>query len=291
MMAPGHQSYGDSESLQADVMRFMAIIAFCLIAILALVKNATPEEKAAASVEAPPPAPSPFREAAPAAEIELPLTAAPPVVEAEPQAEVAEVVPDPELTTAPTPDRPSEPLDAPVEQPSIEETLAAIEAATPLPPAAAAELEIAAAPEKTAATNREAAPEPSTSPVTASRSEEEEGLVLRFASDGDFLRLIARGDIKVYAFQERDVLTLNESYRFLDSSSPGQVYELLLPSIPGLVVDALRQARSDIDGYRWGIALPRHISNQIERHLNRVSRGELVIDRFGDVRHVSVAAS
>ncbi len=29
----------DSESLQADVMRFMAIIAFCLIAILALVKN------------------------------------------------------------------------------------------------------------------------------------------------------------------------------------------------------------------------------------------------------------
>ena len=37
------QTYSDdSESLQADVMRFMAIIAFCLIAILALVKHAEP---------------------------------------------------------------------------------------------------------------------------------------------------------------------------------------------------------------------------------------------------------
>ena len=35
-------SQHDSESLQTDVMRFMAIIAFCLIAILALVKNLDP---------------------------------------------------------------------------------------------------------------------------------------------------------------------------------------------------------------------------------------------------------
>ena len=85
------------------------------------------------------------------------------------------------------------------------------------------------------------------------------------------------------------LLTLSESYRFLDSSSPGQVYELLRPSIPALIVDALRQARPDIDGYRWGIALPGHISNQIERHLGRVTSGQLVIDRYGDVRHVAAS--
>ena len=34
----------DNESLQADVMRFMAIIAFCLIAILALVKDTPPPD-------------------------------------------------------------------------------------------------------------------------------------------------------------------------------------------------------------------------------------------------------
>lgn len=39
----------DTDSLQADVMRFMAIIAFCLIAILALVKNVEPPEPAMAA--------------------------------------------------------------------------------------------------------------------------------------------------------------------------------------------------------------------------------------------------
>ncbi len=111
--------------------------------------------------------------------------------------------------------------------------------------------------------------------------------MLRFASDGDFLRLIAKGDIRVYAFQDTDVLTLNPSYRFLDTESPGQVYELLPPSIPGLIVDALKQARANSAAYRWGIALPGHISNQIERHLGQVTQGQLVIDRYGDVRHVS----
>lgn len=38
------QYSGDNDSLQTDVMRFMAIIAFCLIAILALVRNVDPVE-------------------------------------------------------------------------------------------------------------------------------------------------------------------------------------------------------------------------------------------------------
>ena len=37
----------DSDALQADVMRFMAIIAFCLIAVLALVQQIEPVEEAA----------------------------------------------------------------------------------------------------------------------------------------------------------------------------------------------------------------------------------------------------
>ena len=85
------------------------------------------------------------------------------------------------------------------------------------------------------------------------------------------------------------MLTLSETYRFLDTQSPGQVYELLRPSIPSLIVDALKQARADIDGFRWGIALPGHISNQIEQHLGRVTRGQLVIDRYGDVHHVAAS--
>jgi hypothetical protein len=42
MARPTHNAHLDTDGLQADVMRFMAIIAFCLIAILALVKNLDP---------------------------------------------------------------------------------------------------------------------------------------------------------------------------------------------------------------------------------------------------------
>ena len=52
MSWPRHQP-GDGDSLQTDVMRFMAIIAFCLIAILALVrKHSATSQTLAAQAEA-----------------------------------------------------------------------------------------------------------------------------------------------------------------------------------------------------------------------------------------------
>jgi hypothetical protein len=247
----------DSESLQADVMRFMAIIAFCLIAILALVKHAEP-----------PPAENTSEVALPTEAVLL--TAAEPAPALEPKR------PDPEK-----PDFQPEALPATQAEQSepvaglVGEPVAGSAAPTEEPPEDPA-------PAKRSEPEPRQAPEPEPAP-------EEEGLILRFASNGDFLRLIARGDIQVYAFQETDVLTLTESYRFLDTDSPGQVYEMLPPSIPSLIVDALKQARPDIAGYRWGIALPGHISNQIEQHLGRVTSGQLVIDRYGDVHHVAAS--
>ena len=126
------------------------------------------------------------------------------------------------------------------------------------------------------------------SPETAS-PEKEEGLSLRFASDGDFLRLIARGDIRVYAFKNTDVLTLDASYNFLDSASPGQVYELLPETIPALIVTALDRARADSGTFTWAIALPMDIQKQINAHMESVSSGQLVIDRYSEVHHVPLA--
>jgi hypothetical protein len=258
------QAYSDdSESLQADVMRFMAIIAFCLIAILALVKHAEPPVTESTAEDEPP--------------IEVEQPAPPPAAVEEPSfASTAEPVP--QYQPEPTLEAEPEPQPDPVMKPDHPEPVV-----DEAPPAAPKEF---VAPEDVPEETVE--PEETYAPREAAEPEEE-GLILRFASDGDFLRLIARGDIRVYAFQETDVLTLSESYRFLDSNSPGQVYELLPPSIPSLIVDALKQARADIDGYRWGIALPGHISNQIERHLGQVTSGQLVIDRYGDVHHVAAS--
>ena len=253
MMSPVSNQYAsDTESLQTDVMRFMAIIGFCLIAILALVRNVEPTQAAASS-------------GAPAQPVELftpePAPAAAPAIEL---AQVVAAIPSPVVNI---------PAGAiPAEEPSPE-----------------SEIKSAPEPEPRPAAEIPSAPEPVSEPVSEPEATEEPGLILRFASDGDFLRLIARGDITVYAFRDSDVLSLDESYRFLDSRSPGQVYELLRASIPDHIIAALRQERTEFRNFRWGIALPVRISHQIEQYLATVKHGQLIINRFGEVRHVAAS--
>lgn len=274
-MTPTTAHYSnDSESLQADVMRFMAIIAFCLIAILALVKDAEPVE---VSQPSEPTAPEPVFDPPP------PVIEPAPLIEPIPDLiiEVAEPEPIPDPVIA---EVFAEPAARVIEQPPVEVPSDALpEPKKPEPKQPEPKKPQTVARAEVSPPTPEVAAQPNPEPV------EEAGLTLRFASDGDFLRLIAKGDIKVYAFLETDVLGLNGSYRFMDSPSPGQVYELLTASIPSLIVDALREERSDIRGYRWGIALPNRISSQIERHLNNVEQGQLVIDRYGDVHHVAAS--
>lgn len=250
-MTPAAPQYGDSE-LQTDVMRFMAIIAFCLIAILALVRNVTPE--------------------ATARETTVTQTAA-----------VPEPVPATKPIPLPIPEAPKRIVAAAPEVPEPAPAARQPEAAPPSGEAIAAREPVATA---------KPAPAPAAAkkpPAPAEPAPTEQGLILRFASDGDFLRLIARGDIRVYAYQDGDVLTLSESYQFLDTQAPGQIYELLQGSIPSLVVDALRRARPEVNGYRWGVVLPGRISHQIETYVSSVESGQLVIDRFGDVHHVAAS--
>ncbi|MGE0624071.1 MAG: hypothetical protein AB7I04_04960 [Pseudomonadales bacterium] len=236
-MTPAAPQYGGDSELQADVMRFMAIIAFCLIAILALVRNAEPVPA--------PPKPEPVPPTATLKAVPVPKAALPKPAVPEPKPAVPEPKPA-------------------VKKPAVKIAEPAVKAAPAAPPVSER-----AAPE---------APSPEAPP-------DSKGLTLRFASDGDFLRLIARGDIGVYAYREGDVLTLNESYQFLETRAPGQVYELLEGSIPALVLDAFSRARADDTGYRWGVVLPERISRQIETYLGRVDSGQLVIDRFGEVHH------
>ena len=280
------QFVNDGETLQADVMRFMAIIGFCLVAILALVRNVEP-------VTAPSP-PEKLKAEIEKADIAKVDIAKADIVKAD--AEKPDIEIDVTMTTPvdePTPlSNWRDPIEKPQPLPVVRATPRPIEklvrSPTPemLPPVE----------KETKAPSRSFAEPPAidTPPraddvpaVAASETSEEEGLTLRFASDGDFLRLIAKGGIKVYAYRQSDVLSLNDSYRFLESRAPGQVYELLRESIPSLIVDALRRERSEIGTFTWGIALPNRISGQIDQHLKSVKNGQLIINRYGDVRHAA----
>ncbi len=224
----------DGESLQADVMRFMAIIAFCLIAILALVRN----------VEAP------TTQALPAAE--------PPEKRNEREA--------PQITEA-------LPKFVPTNPPAEAESLLEPEPLASIPDEPVA-LDDLITP----------TPNPASAPPT---DQAQEGLILRFVSDSDFLRLIAKGDVQVYAFQDRHFLMLGEDYLFHDTSPPGKVYEVLRETIPALIDSALNKRTPDTQNFKWGIRLPERVEHQIQRHLNTVTTGQLLIDRYGKVNHVA----
>jgi len=228
----------DGESLQADVMRFMAIIAFCLIAVLALVRSVEP---------ATPPVPAPPQ---------------PEPVPAVPQPELVPAVPQPEPTPA-----------APVPQARPEPLEEAAPVSTPAPQPATARVPV----------SQIAVPTQKIAPA--------KGLSLRFTSDSDFLRLVTRGEIQVFAYQTGSrghaVFGLDRNFEFLSTSAPGQVYELLPQTIPNLIAVALDRATPDAHTYSWGIRIPKVLEGKIRKYIDRQARGELVIDRYGEVHHVA----
>ena len=229
-MRNSQHASADNESLQADVMRFMAIIAFCLIAILALVRDAEP----------------------PPAEAERVAIASAPVV----------TQPIPEPQTLVTRALAVEPV---VPEATHNSDVRAVSAGGAAAGGAAAAKERASAramPQKT------------------------EGLTLQFASDGDFLRLISRGDVTVFAYREDIVWALGRDYVFRNARAPEHVYELELRTIPLLVSDAFARDHTTPNGFTWGVSLPRRIESQIQSYIQRVKQGVLLIDRYGEVRHV-----
>ncbi len=275
-MPGGHTFAADGESLQADVMRFMAIIAFCLIAILALVRNAEPP---AAQSTSEAPATGADVDAAQAVSdqpVELALAPTP-----APPADPVMATPLPVFEPSPRPERlvrvpPRAPKAA--EPPSPEPVHAEPVHAEPVQ-AETVETPVETKP-KSAAPNR-AEPEP----VQPERATER-GLSLRFASDRDFMRLITKGEIQVYAFQAGErVLGLAKNYEFAQAPAPGRLYELLPETIPRMVMAALERATRDADGFAWGIRLPADLEAKIRAYVDRDSVGELIIDRYGEVHH------
>ena len=85
------------------------------------------------------------------------------------------------------------------------------------------------------------------------------------------------------------VLGLGRDYEFRTMPAPKQIYELQLETIPSLVSDAFSRHQSQPHAFTWGVSLPRRIESQIRAYLDRVSSGVLLIDRYGDVRHVGTS--
>lgn len=318
----------DDDGLQADVMRFMAIIAFCLVAIMALARNAAPLGSNPAAFEVP----SAGVQTAASDDVVLSVAAVTvPGPEMEPSPE-----PSPEPNPGPDPEpnriaevrrnvgaessqRPGEPslespalepapMGAPISATPATEEASALKPALDVARAASPQTRregIVAALEGMARQDAErsppsgqsrATPEPVAKPtpapdaaaadnsLLASAPQEASGLSLRFASERDFLRLIGRDAIEVFAFRKGDVLALTSSLRFAPSAVPGEVYELLPSTIPSQISALLANLRTESEQFQWGVRMPGRIERAVRAQVDAGAAGVLVIDRFGEVR-------
>ena len=250
-MHRGDTEAGGAADLQTDIMRFMAILALCLVAIFALVQ----------SIPLIPETPAPSAAAA-----------APP-----PQPEIVEEVPV-QPTPEPAPQaKPTE--NVALTRPKWESTFVPRQRA--LSPAAES------APQRDA----EPVPEPAAeSPITSPPVPTEpadRGFSLRFESDLALTRLVAAGKVGLYAIDggRAKRMAISESrISFWDASTPNAFHEMEVSTVPGPVIDALSRTGTESGSVDWGVTLPGRMSQQLSTLMQANDGGELVIGVDGELR-------
>lgn len=231
----------------------MAIVAFCLIAILAMVRN----------VDAPAPKTEPV-----AATSQVPV-----------QAPVQVPVKKPITGSEPT--KKTQPQDRVVPATPARETPVAARKPSPRPKPSPPEPQHPQ-PVKTPTTAPEAIPPAS----TTAAANENKPLTLSFTSDHDFLHLVTNRTISVYAYDGAQFYTLTPNFRFTSSAKPRQLYELQPNTIPERLLAISPETAAGRD-LQWGVLLPEDIHRQISEYARTLTSGDLHIDRHGQVNYVA----
>jgi len=253
-MRPRANASIDGESLQADVMRFMAIIAFCLVAIMALVRDVAPPGQ--------------------------PVALAAEKIPQEPQQ-------SPELLIVEVPD--IQPTRVPEDRTSSKPEVIQPTSAEPTPAEPSATKPIA----ETLVVSSQQAPPVAAAAVPVQEAIElaprapvdEPGLSLRFGSDQDFLRLIAKGSVGGFLFNTEDIYQLGTDYSFAKTSAPGELYELMPETIPLAIRASANNAVGDSADFNWGVVMPERIARRIATLVAIERTGQLVINRYGEVQY------
>ncbi len=240
---------GGAADLQTDIMRFMAILSLCLVAIFALVQSipmtptpeSTGQEQPRTAVNA--------EEAV--AITELRETRAEPTPRPPPETTVMLTRPKWESKFVPR---------TTVEQP-LRTPVAAQAPAPSLPVESREESE----------------------PVES----EAEGFTLRFESDAALTRLVAAGHIGLYAIDNARAqrMTVSESrISFWDASTPNTFHEMERNTVPAAVIAALQRTGITPDTVSWGVTLPGKLRNELDELMLEHRGGTLIIAASGEIR-------
>lgn len=238
---------GGAADLQTDVMRFMAILSLCLVAIFALVQSIPLVQSS------PIPAPS-VTQAVPPPPLDLPevsrsVSVAPKPVAAKPVA--------PKTITREAPVETARPM--PVVTTPAAKPIQATPAPSPLPPTPSTVVEVPA----------------------------DEGFTLQFETDHALTNLVAANTVGLYAITPERALRMtieNDQPTFWDASLPRQFHEMDATTVPSAVVHALQRYGNGASELKWGVTLPNAMTERLNQLLRGNAGGALVIGADGILR-------
>lgn len=247
---------GGAADLQTDIMRFMAILSLCLVAIFALVQSIPLNP-----VEPIPPVETVEQPAAVDAVIEEPQPAAK-QPDTPPETAAAQKRNDPDITLT----RPKW-----VPKYTTQDTAPVTVAQEQIDPITAP-----------AATNTE--PD---APAAQTVEDKTNGFSLRFESDAALTRLVASNRIGVYAIaagRAQRMAVSDSRISFWDASTPNTYHEMETMTVPSAVIKALARSGTDTSAVHWGVTLPGQLKSKLDELMLAHDNGALVIVASGDIQ-------
>jgi hypothetical protein len=249
---------GGVADLQTDVMRFIAILALCLVAIFALVQS-------------------------------IPLL---PTIESAviPPAEKTEAIPEPQDIER-TPRELTPPIieeSGPPPVPIEEKPLFITRTAPQRPPKRQAPQSIIGQTIAPQAVSEPPKTEEILQPVNEAAAPQTVGFTLRFETDLALTRLVARNEVGLYAITPERSLRMNVnrgSLSFWPASVPNEFHEMDEGTVPEDVLAALRRAGSvKTADVKWGVTLPGNMRSKLDGFLREHQGGSLIISGEGSLR-------
>ena len=241
---------GGAADLQTDIMRFMAILSLCLVAIFALVQS-------------------------------IPMTPAPPVT---PEKQQATVEPAPLVVKAPQAAPPKPVVPKTIEEPVRKVvTLTRPKWVPKFQPAKQQAAPVKPVPDLQAAAPAMTEAQPAIPPVES----EARGFTLRFESDAALTRLVAASHVGLYAIESdraQRMTVSNSRISFWDASMPNTFHEMETATVPAAVFEALNRTGMKADAVSWGVTLPGKLKTQLDDLMQAHNGGALVIEANGDIR-------
>ncbi len=258
-MMHAHQA-GGMEELQTDVMRFMAILAFCLVAIFALVQSIPLSPAEPATVESPP--------------VKAEIVSGPETPDLLPSDMANPLHSGPVFDPVTPKQKPKPKLDA--------ASVTRFAYRSPAPKKPVAQTVVATPPP-------EPAPKPKPEPVSEPMPEPQKGFTLRFASATALRELVGNNQVRFFALTSSESWRLNEQrgqLYFASSRRPRQMHEMTSATVPAEVLSALNRAgvSQSRESVRWGVVLTDSTSRQLQQILRSHEGGALTILSNGSVK-------